>query len=161
MASTYKSIWYHDQHVQGPTRLCQHVQEHAVSWLAHTRLYSICLAEKQFCFQFMCTSFDTISGHFWMPHISQLWLSKHHLPQYATSTAFRTATIYTQISTDTVKLTDAAPHSAMHAKCLNCFYHVTIFLDFNSETYKGNNLKKNPKNCRSTVKSGHCDIWIS
>jgi len=60
-----------------------------------------------------------------------------------------------------VKLTDAAPHSAMHAKCLNCFYHVTIFLDFNSETYKGNNLKKNPKNCRSTVKSGHCDIWIS
>jgi hypothetical protein len=43
------------------------------------------------------------------------------------------------------KLTDAAPHSAMHAKLLNCLYHVTVLLDFNSEHYKGNNNLKNPK----------------
>jgi len=55
---------------------------------------------------------------------------------------FRTANIYTQTSTDMVKLTDAAPHSAMHAQLLNCLYHVTVLMDFNSETYKGNNLKK-------------------
>jgi len=41
-----------------------------------------------------------------------------------------------------VKLTDAAPHSAMHAQLLNCLYHVTVLLDFNSETYKGNKLTK-------------------
>jgi len=32
----------------------------------------------------------------------------------------------------------------MHAQLLYCVYHVTVLLDFNSETYKSNNLK-NPK----------------
>jgi hypothetical protein len=152
---------------------CQHVQQHTASWPARIRAHGITVsmykntqchdqhiqdctaAEKHFCFQFMCASFDTTSGHFWMPHISQLWLSKHHLPQSATSTAFRTTIIYTQTSTDMVKLTDVAPHSAMHAQLLNCLYHVTVLLDFNSANYKGNNLKK------ITSQSSHCGICIS
>jgi len=77
-----------------------------------------------------------------MPHFSQLSLSKHLLPQYETFTELRTTIIYAQTSTDMMKLTDAAPHSAMHAKLLNCLYHVTVLLHFNSETYKSNNLKK-------------------
>jgi len=53
-----------------------------------------------------------------------------------------------------LKLTDAAPHSAMHAQLLNCLYHVTVLMDFNSETYKDNNLKKKTlNNCRSAARA--------
>jgi hypothetical protein len=41
-----------------------------------------------------------------------------------------------------VKLTDAALHSAMHALLFYCLYHVTVLMDFNSENYNGNNIKK-------------------
>jgi len=135
MVSLYKSTRYDSKHVQEPIQSCPEC----------TRLYGICVAEQKFCLQFMCSSFDTTSGQFWMPNISQLWLSKHDLPQHTTSTALRTTIIYTQTTTDMVKLTDVAPHSAMHAKFLNCLYHVTVLLDFNSEHCKGNNNLKNPK----------------
>lgn len=66
MASMYKSTHYYVEHVEECTAsVCMHTSSAINLW----------------------GSFDTISGHFWVPHNSQLRLSKHHLPEYATFTA--------------------------------------------------------------------------
>jgi hypothetical protein len=140
-ASTYKSTRQHGQHVQGPTGSRQHVQEHTVSWPACTRLHTICWAEKQFCFQFVRGSFDTTSGHCWMPYFSQLTVQ----------TSPSTIRNFHSIKNNHHVHTDINRHGEAHrcsttlsnaCKTLKLSLSCYSFSDFNSETYTSNNLKK-------------------